>query len=95
MAETPVSPEGQSASRSPDLFESFKDKSIAELAPYTLAFNILVQNGERKGILIGYLDMEKESPKKVKVLIDGEFEYWTDEQTAYVGAQNRQWEENK
>lgn len=75
-----------------DLFEQFKTMPIRQLAQYAQAFNIFLSNREKEGILIGYLDMEKESPEVVKVLVDGDAVYWTEEDTKYVKAENRKWE---
>jgi hypothetical protein len=73
-----------------DLFEQFKHMSIKELATYANAFNIYVSNGSKEAILIGYMDLGQ-SPERVKVLANGENEYWTDEKAKYVKAEDRNW----
>lgn len=72
-----------------DLFEKFKTMTILDLAKYAQSFNITVSNGEGTAILIGYLDMEKNSDKVVKVLQNGSVDYWTSSQTHFVSAENR------
>lgn len=70
---------------------SLRWASVSTLAQYTMGFNVYVRNPEGKvGILIGYMDLER-SPERVKVLVDGEMEYWTDAGTTFDRIENRQW----
>jgi hypothetical protein len=78
--------------RKGDLFEQFKSMSIPELAQYAFSFNITVSNGENEALLIGYLDMERNSDKVVKVLHNEDIDYWTVAETQYVSAENRNWQ---
>lgn len=73
------------------LESSLRWASVSTLAQYTLGFNVYVRNPDGKvGILIGYMDLER-SPERVKVLVDGEMEYWTDAGTTFDRIEKRQW----
>lgn len=80
-----------SQKQTPDLFEIFKSMSVRELSGYTMAFNIHLTDGEQEGILIGFMDLEP-SPQNVKVLVDGDYQYWTEDQSRFVKAENRNWQ---
>ncbi len=74
-----------------DLFEQFRSMPVAQLARYSFDFNIFLSNGESEGILIGYLDLERNSKLRVKVLINGDFEHWDEDSCVYVRARDREW----
>jgi len=90
-----ATPPQESDDRESDLFEQFKSMSIRELAQYAQGFNIFVSRRsggkDTEGILAGFMDLEK-SPQNVKVLVDGDFEYWPEGGTQFVRAENRKWE---
>ena len=79
------------ADNTDDLFEEFRSMPVAQLAQYSFGFNIFLSNGKSEGILIGYLDLEMNSNLRVKVLVNGDFEYWDEDSCVYVCARNREW----
>ena len=75
---------------SPDLTDQLKSISIGELGRYRERFKIYLSNGPKEGIFIDYLTAGH-SPKRVHVSVDGDEEYWTDEQSSLMRAEPRNW----
>lgn len=76
----------------PSKLDFFK-MPIGQLANYCMAFNFFLVNCETNatGILIGILDLSR-SKECVKVLVDGDFQYWSPEQCVSQRAEKRNWQ---
>ena len=77
---------------SDDLFEQFRSMPMAQLAQYSMGFNIFVSNGESEGIMIGFMDLAPVDIARVKVIANKAYDYWNEADCIYVRAEHRKWE---
>lgn len=72
---------------------NFANMSVWQLSNYAMAYNFFLKNSKSgiEGILIGILDMS-ESKNCVKVLVNGDDQYWSTEECIFVRTEKRQWQ---
>jgi hypothetical protein len=71
--------------------DPYAEMPIGQLSNFTSVDNIFLRHGDQEGILINIMDKEP-TKNAVKVLVDGNFQYWPTDGVSYVRSELRKWE---
>ena len=64
---------------------------ISQLSNFASVDNIFLRHGDQEGILINVMDLEP-TKNAIKVLVDGDFQYWPTDDVSYIHSKPRRWE---